>query len=114
MTHIFSPNDHNNAKRLLHDIYYGIREGHYQTVQNGKKGKRKKDRIICFSFLLFSFDIHNYYTYPRTSVPAFFLNHENAPSTTPRQVVPELRDDDHVELRDEDHIHSVKESKLFQ
>lgn len=52
----------------MHHIYYGMREGHYQTVQNGKKGKRKKDRIVCFSFLLFSFDIHHYYTYPRKNI----------------------------------------------
>lgn len=53
-----------------------------KAFKTGKKGKGKKVGIVCFSFLLFSFDMHNYYTYPRTSAPAFFLNHENAPFTT--------------------------------
>lgn len=63
-------------------------------------------------FLFLYFRIYNYYTYPRTSVPASFFISLKGPVYHIRCSWIAWRRS-HPELRDKDHIYSVNESKTF-
>lgn len=54
----------------------------YQTVQNGRKGKEKKTELSASLFFFFLLTFTIIIPIPEHQFPPFFLNHENAPSTT--------------------------------